>query len=88
MPFEFRLEPVMDQQNLASLFYGPVLLAAQEKAARETWRKVILNAKDLRQSITGNPDELEFYIDGVEFKPFYESYGRYSVYFDAVLEYD
>lgn len=88
MPFQFRLEPVMDQQNLASLFYGPVLLAAQEKASRETWRRVTLNAKDLRQSITGNPDELEFYIDGVEFKPFYESYGRYSVYFDAVLEYD
>lgn len=27
MPFQFHLEPVMDQQNIASLFYGPILLA-------------------------------------------------------------
>ena len=30
MPFDFHLDPVMDQQNIASLFYGPILLAAQE----------------------------------------------------------
>jgi hypothetical protein len=30
MLFQFYLDPVMDQQNIASLFYGPISLAAQE----------------------------------------------------------
>ena len=30
MPFHFYLSPVMDQPNIASIFYGPVLLAVQE----------------------------------------------------------
>ena len=34
MPFGFYLEPVMDQPNVASLFYGPVLLAAEESGPR------------------------------------------------------
>ncbi len=55
MPFKFYLEPVMDQQNIASLFYGPVLLAAQESEARTEWRKVTLNAKDISKSISGDP---------------------------------
>jgi DUF1680 family protein len=86
MPFLFRLEPVMDQQNIASLFYGPVLLAAQESEPRKEWRKLTLNAKDISKSISGDPEKLEFTIDGVVFKPFYETYGRYSVYFDVVLK--
>src|SRR5690606_14216390 len=40
MPFEFHLEPVVDQPNIASLFYGPVLLAAQEQVPLTQWRKV------------------------------------------------
>ena len=87
MPFSFRLEPVMDQQKIASLFYGPVLLAAQETQAQKEWRKVTLNANDLGASITGNPEQLEFQIDGISFKPFYETYGRHSVYLDVSLEY-
>ena len=47
MPFKFYLEPVMDQQNIASLFYGPVLLAAQEPEPRTDWRKVTLNSADI-----------------------------------------
>ncbi len=86
MPFEFRLEPVMDQQNIASLFYGPILLAAQEPEARVEWRKVTLNAKDLSRSISGDPSQLEFTIDGITFKPFYETYDRYSVYLDVNLQ--
>lgn len=86
MPFEFHLDPVMDQQNIASLFYGPVLLAAQEPEPRNEWRKVTLDAKDIGKSIQGDPKTLQFTIDGVTFKPFYETYGRHSVYLDVTLE--
>ena len=85
MPFHFYLEPVMDQQNIASLFYGPVLLAAQESEPLKEWRKVTFNVKDISKSITGDPEKLQFNIDGVVYKPFYESYGRYSVYLDVTL---
>lgn len=86
MPFGFRLEPVMDQQNIASLFYGPILLAAQEPEARKEWRKISLDAKDISKSIEGDPNLLEFTIDGVNFKPFYDTYGRHSVYLDVTLK--
>ncbi len=86
IPFQFHLEPVMDQQNIASLFYGPVLLAAQESEARNEWRKVTLDAEDISRSISGDPEQLEFMIDGVVFKPFYETYGRHSVYLDVTLQ--
>lgn len=86
MPFQFHLSPVMDQPNIASLFYGPVLLAAQESEAMTEWRKINLDAADLGKTIEGNPEELTFFIDGVEFKPFYETYGRHSVYFDVSLK--
>ncbi|MES2268554.1 MAG: beta-L-arabinofuranosidase domain-containing protein [Bacteroidota bacterium] len=86
MPFTFHLAPVMDQQNIASLFYGPILLAAQENEARQDWRKVTLNTRDISQSIKGDPKQLNFTIDNVPFKPFYDSYGRYSVYLDVLLK--
>ncbi len=86
MPFQFHLDPVMDQQNIASLFYGPVLLAAQEPEARKDWRKVTLDAQDLGKTIKGNPQQLQFTIDGVPYKPFYDSYGRHSVYLDVTLK--
>lgn len=88
LPFQFHLDPVMDQQNIASLFYGPVLLAAQEPEPRDEWRKVTLDAEDISNSISGDPRQLEFSIDGVAFKPFYETYGRHSVYLDVTLESD
>ena len=86
MPFTFHLDPVMDQQNVASLFYGPILLAAQEPEARKDWRKVTLNAEDISTSIKGDPKELNFTIEDVVFKPFYNSYGRHSVYLDVTLK--
>ncbi len=86
MPFHFYLEPVMDQQNIASLFYGPILLAAQESGPLKEWRKVTFNVKDISKSITGDPEKLQFNIDGVIYKPFYESYGRYSAYLDVTLK--
>lgn len=86
MPFSFRLEPVMDQQNIASLFYGPVLLAAQEPAPRTSWRRVTLDAQDIGKSVTGDPSKLEFMIDGVVFKPFFDTYGRHSVYLNVELK--
>ncbi len=85
MPFQFHLDGIMDQQNIASLFYGPILLAAQETEARKDWRKVTLDAEDLGKTIKGDPQQLEFTIDGVVFKPFYETYGRHSVYLDVKL---
>jgi DUF1680 family protein len=86
MPFQFHLDPVMDQQNIASLFYGPVLLAAQEPEARKEWRTITLDADDISKSIKGDPRQLEFTIDDVIFKPFYETYGRHSVYLDVKLK--
>lgn len=86
MPFQFHLSPIMDQQNIASIFYGPVLLAAQETAARNDWRKITLDAKDLSKSIKGDPSKLEFNIGDVVFKPFYQTYGRHSVYLDVELK--
>ncbi|MDM1296850.1 glycoside hydrolase family 127 protein [Sphingobacterium sp. N143] len=86
MPFQFHLDPVMDQQNIASLFYGPILLAAQEPVARKDWRKITLDAHDIGKSIKGNPATLEFTVGDVRFKPFYDTYGRHSVYLDVTLE--
>lgn len=86
MPFQFHLDAVMDQQNIASLFYGPILLAAQEPEARKEWRKVTLDAQDISKSIQGDPSHLEFKIDDVVFKPFYDTYGRHSVYLDVTLK--
>ena len=80
MPLSFRLDPVVDQPNVASLFYGPILLAAEESGPRTDWREVTLDAGDIGRSITGDPAALRFNIDEVVFKPFYETYGRYSVY--------
>ncbi len=86
MPFQFHLDPLMDQQNIASLFYGPILLAAQESEPLKEWRKVTLDAKDISKSIEGNPETLEFTIDNVLYKPFYETYGRHSVYLNVSLK--
>ena len=86
MPFEFHLDPVMDQENIASLFYGPVLLAAQETEPMKEWRKVTLDTKNIGKSIQTESGNLEFSIDGVLFKPFYETYGHHSVYFDVELK--
>ena len=51
MPFHFYLEDVVDQPNVASIFYGPVLLAAEESGPRTDWRKVTLDAHDVGKSI-------------------------------------
>jgi uncharacterized protein len=80
MPFGFHLEPVMDQPNVASLFYGPVLLAAEEEGPRTDWRRLTLDAEDVGRSVAGDPATLRFSIDGVPFRPFFETYGRHSVY--------
>ncbi|MBG49766.1 MAG: hypothetical protein CML05_15875 [Pseudozobellia sp.] len=85
MPFEFHLDPIMDQQNIASLFYGPILLVAQENEPRKDWRKITLNANDLGKTISGDPSTLNFTIEDVVLKPFYETYGRHSVYLDITL---
>jgi len=85
MPFHFYLVPVVDQPNVASIFYGPVLLAAEEAAPRTDWRPVTLDAGDIARSIEGDPATLRFAIDGVAFKPFFETYGRYSVYLHVTL---
>jgi len=47
---------------------------------------VTLDARDIGKSITGDAGKLHFVIDGVVFKPFYETYGRHSVYLDITLK--
>jgi len=86
IPFQFYLAPVMDQPNVASVFYGPVLLAAEESAPRSDWRPIALDAVDLATSITGDPATLRFTIDGVPFKPYFETYGRNSVYLHVTMK--
>ena len=86
MPFTFYLDPLMDQPNVASLLYGPVLLAAEEAGARTDWRPVTLDAADISKSIKGDPATLRFTIDGATYKPFYETYGRNSVYVHVTLK--
>ena len=86
IPFAFYLAPVMDQPNVASVFYGPVLLAAEESAPRSDWRPISLDAGDISRSITGDPATLRFSIDGVAFKPFFETYGRHSVYLHVTFK--
>jgi uncharacterized protein len=86
MPFHFYLDPVMDQPNVASIFYGPVLLAAEEAGPRTDWRQVTLDAADIGKSIAGDPGTLRFKIGDVALKPFYETYGRHSVYLNVNLK--
>jgi DUF1680 family protein len=86
MPFHFYLDPVMDQPNVAAIFYGPVLLAAEESGPRTDWRQVTLDGADIGKSITGDPATLRFSLGDVPLKPFYESYGRYSVYMHVTLK--
>jgi hypothetical protein len=76
----------MDQPNIASLFYGPVRLAAQEDKELKTWRPVTLDAGDIGRSITGDPAALRFETNGVKLKPFFETYGQHSVYLDVTLQ--
>ena len=80
MPFAFYLEPVMDQPNVASIFYGPVLLAAEETGPRTDWRQIPLDPTDISKSITGDPATLRFKAGDAALKPFFETYGRSSVY--------
>ncbi len=83
IPFPFHLDRLMDQPNIASLFYGPVLLAAQEPGPRSDWRPVTLDPHHLDASIQGNPSTLRFQLGDLLLQPFFESYDRYSVYLDV-----
>jgi len=86
MPFHFYLDPVMDQPNVASIFYGPILLAAEESGPRADWRPLTLDAGDIGKSFQGAPGPLRFPAGDVAFKPFFETYGRYSVYLHVTLK--
>ena len=86
MPFDFSLDPVMDQPNVASIFYGPVLLAVEESGPRTDWRQVTLDANDIGKSISGDPATLRFSLGAAKMKPFYETYGRHSTYLHVTLK--
>ncbi|HET9370651.1 MAG TPA: beta-L-arabinofuranosidase domain-containing protein [Vicinamibacterales bacterium] len=86
MPFTFHLDHLMDQPNVASLFYGPILLAAEESAARTDYRQVVLDVNDISKSITGDPATLQFQIGDASFRPFYQTYGRHSVYLHVTFK--
>ena len=49
-------------------------------------RQVTLDARDIGKSITGDPATLRFSVDGATLKPFYETYGRNSVYLHVTLK--
>lgn len=83
LPMSFHLMPLMDQPNIASLFHGPVLLAAEEPEARSTWRSVVLDTDKLEASITGDPATLRFRIGETKLKPFFDFHAEFhSVYLD------
>jgi DUF1680 family protein len=86
MPFDFHLSRIMDQPNIASIMYGPIVLAAEESSQLPKPRAITLNVTDMGKSITGDPATLRFKLGDLTLKPFYESYGRYSVYFDVSPE--
>jgi uncharacterized protein len=86
MPMDFYLCPLMDQPRIASIFYGPVLLAVEEPESRSQFRPVTLNADNISKSISGDSSTLRFSTNGVNLKPFYEIYTRHSVYLDVTLE--
>jgi DUF1680 family protein len=86
MPMSFRLSRIVDQPNIASIFYGPVLLAVEESGPLSAWRQVKVSTDELSQSIDGDPSKLRFRIGDLRFKPFFETYDRYSVYLDVVPE--
>ncbi len=83
MPMSFWLSRVMDQRNIASIFYGPVLLAVEESGSRSEWRKVQLDPRDVGRSIEGDASSLRFRLGDLQLKPFFETYGRHSVYLDV-----
>jgi uncharacterized protein len=85
MPFDFHLSPLMDRPSIASIFYGPVLLAAEEPEPRSQWRPVTLEVGNLGKFIPGDPATLRFQIGNAKLKPFFETYERHSVYFDVTL---
>jgi DUF1680 family protein len=86
VPFRFHLSRIMDQPHIASIFYGPILLAVEESGQLATWRQVTLKSSDLGASIQGDPARLRFQLGDLQLRPFFESYGRYSVYLDVTLE--
>lgn len=86
MPLHFYLVPLMDKPSIVSIFYGPVLLAAEEAGPRTDWRRVTLDADDIGKSITGDPRTLRFQVGDTLLKPFYETYGRHSVYVNVTLK--
>ncbi len=84
IPMGFHLMPLMDQPNIASIFYGPVLLAAEEEGARTDWRRIHIDPAYPDLSFSGDPATLHFEADDAHFKPFFEMYGHHSVYLDIV----
>jgi DUF1680 family protein len=86
MPLGFTLDSVVDRPNLASIFYGPVLLAAEESGPRSDWRPITLDIIDIGRSVSGDPGTLRFSAGDAALKPFYETYGRYSTYLAVTLK--
>jgi uncharacterized protein len=81
LPFRFWLHRVMDQLDLASLFYGPVLLAVEESGPLPAWREVPWDPANLGAAVSGDPARLRFRAGDLSLKPFFE-FGpeRHSVY--------
>jgi DUF1680 family protein len=87
MPMDFHLYETMNQPNIASIFYGPIVMAGTETAALTTYRPITLDAENLANSITGDASSLRFTTNGRSLQPLYD-FGttRYSTYFDVTLD--
>ena len=93
IPMGFHLFRTMNQPNIASVFYGPVLLACNETASSNVYRPITLNGADLSLSFNGDPSKLEFTSNDRSFKPLYDynmvggnwQACRHSAYFNVTL---
>ncbi|MDR0670844.1 MAG: glycoside hydrolase family 127 protein [Oscillospiraceae bacterium] len=87
IPMDFHIFETINRPNIASVLYGPIVLAASETAVQPTFRKVTLDGADLSNSIAIDPSTLTAQTNGVTLKPLYTyNTQRYSTYLDIALE--
>jgi DUF1680 family protein len=87
VPMDFHIFETINRPNIASVLYGPLVLAASETAVQPTFRKVTLDGSDLSNSITIDPSTMTAQTNGVTLRPLYfYNTQRYSTYLDITLE--
>lgn len=80
MPFGFSVEKTPDNADIASILYGPVVLAGD--SSRGSYISLSLSTQDLSQSIVSAGASLRFSVDGLDLMPFYDAQNTpYHAYF-------